>query len=182
VIAGPLDTGMMGGKLAHEYMYLTPVGEDTLILCDQCGLAANRQVAAYGARSRPTACPAGRKSSHPGLQDHRRAGALPPPARSKTAKAGFSWWQIGPKVPEKTVEQFVFAVVRGDMELNETKLANAVGARSLRPATEDEIRAVGAVPGYASPVGLNNVLVVVDDLVPARPTWYLGPMRLVTTC
>jgi prolyl-tRNA synthetase len=62
-------------------------------------------------------------------------------------------------------EQFVFAVVRGDMELNETKLAAAVKARALRPATEEEIRAVGAEPGYASPVGLSGVLVVVDEQV-----------------
>ena len=41
------DTGMMGGKEAHEYMYLTPVGEDTLIFCDTCDYAANRQVADF---------------------------------------------------------------------------------------------------------------------------------------
>ena len=45
MIAVQSDTGMMGGKLAHEYMYLTPIGEDTLLLCDACGYSANRQVA-----------------------------------------------------------------------------------------------------------------------------------------
>ena len=39
------DVGMMGGQMAHEYMYLTTIGEDTLVLCDACGYAANRQVA-----------------------------------------------------------------------------------------------------------------------------------------
>src|SRR5215207_4639181 len=38
------DVGMMGGSLAHEYMYLTPIGEDTLLICDNCGYAANRQI------------------------------------------------------------------------------------------------------------------------------------------
>src|SRR5512146_507436 len=47
VIAVKSDVGMMGGTLAHEYMYLTPIGEDTLILCDTCGYAANRQVARF---------------------------------------------------------------------------------------------------------------------------------------
>jgi len=47
VIAVNSDTGMMGGKLAHEYMYLNPIGEDTLILCDHCGYSANRQVARF---------------------------------------------------------------------------------------------------------------------------------------
>ncbi|MCA9924595.1 MAG: hypothetical protein KC421_19605, partial [Anaerolineales bacterium] len=45
VIAVEADVGMMGGKLAHEYMYLTPIGEDTLLLCDNCGYQANRQIA-----------------------------------------------------------------------------------------------------------------------------------------
>jgi prolyl-tRNA synthetase len=52
------------------------------------------------------------------------------------------------------------------MDLNETKLGNAMGAAELRPAHEDEIKAVGAVPGYASPIGIKDVLVVVDDLIP----------------
>src|SRR5512136_3058836 len=46
-VAVGADVGMMGGKLAHEYMYLTPIGEDTLILCDGCGYTANRQVATF---------------------------------------------------------------------------------------------------------------------------------------
>ncbi len=47
VIAVRSDTGMMGGKLAHEYMYLSPIGEDTLLLCDRCDYRANRQVARF---------------------------------------------------------------------------------------------------------------------------------------
>ena len=46
-IAVKSDTGMMGGKLAHEFMYLTPIGEDTLLLCDNCGYSANREVARF---------------------------------------------------------------------------------------------------------------------------------------
>ena len=41
------DTGMMGGAVAHEFMYLTPAGEDSLALCAQCGYAANRDVAEF---------------------------------------------------------------------------------------------------------------------------------------
>ena len=47
VISVEADVGMMGGKLAHEFMYLTPIGEDTLLLCEQCGYQANRQVATF---------------------------------------------------------------------------------------------------------------------------------------
>ena len=45
VITVQSDTGMMGGKLAHEFMMLADVGEDTLVLCDACGASANLQVA-----------------------------------------------------------------------------------------------------------------------------------------
>ncbi len=47
VLAVEADVGMMGGTLAHEFMYLTPIGEDTLLLCDDCGYQANRQVATF---------------------------------------------------------------------------------------------------------------------------------------
>src|SRR5262249_42038343 len=41
------DVGMMGGKVAPEFMYLTPSGEATLALCDACGYSANREVARF---------------------------------------------------------------------------------------------------------------------------------------
>jgi prolyl-tRNA synthetase len=75
-------------------------------------------------------------------------------------------------------DRFIFAVVRGDMELNETKLANTIGARDLRPATEDEIKSIGAVPGYASPVSpvirSSDCLIVVDDIIPCSPNLVAG--------
>jgi len=60
--------------------------------------------------------------------------------------------------------QFVFVVVRGDMQMSEAKLKNTVG--DIRMATAEEIISAGAAAGYASPVGLKNALIVVDDLIP----------------
>src|SRR5690606_17779196 len=66
--------------------------------------------------------------------------------------------------------------VRGDMELNETKLRNVAKAKELRPATEDEIKAVGAVAGFASPIGIErkNVMLIVDDAVTESPNLVAG--------
>lgn len=75
---------------------------------------------------------------------------------------------------DEQVAKFVFAVVRGDMEVNETKLANAVKARDLRPATDSEIRSIGAVPGYGSPIGLQGATVVVDDAIISSPNLVAG--------
>ena len=91
---------------------------------------------------------------------------------SKTAKAVFV--MATKQTAEGEEEKLVFAIVRGDMDLNETKLTNALGAKSLRPAEEEEIAASGAVPGYASPVGLKEIIVVVDDLIPESPNLVAG--------
>ncbi|MFZ5858620.1 MAG: proline--tRNA ligase [Chloroflexota bacterium] len=69
-------------------------------------------------------------------------------------------------------EKFVFVVVRGDMTLSEIKLKNAVG--EVRLAITEEIEQAGAVAGYASPVGLRDALIVVDELIPHSPNLAAG--------
>jgi len=183
VVAVKSDTGMMGGQLAHEFMYLTPIGEDTLLLCDACGYRANRQVARF------KKAPAAREESRP-IERVATPGVTTIDAlakflglpKSKTAKAVFMVAELATDPPAGSVSEaglvisgaFVFAVVRGDMDVNETKLANAVRAKSLRPATAEEVRAIGAEPGYGSPVGVRGALVVVDDAIPESPNLVAG--------
>lgn len=178
VIAVESDVGMMGGQMAHEYMYLTHIGEDTLILCDACGYAANRQVAQVRKPTPAAAEPLPvERVATPGTSTIDDLAAYLEVPTSGTAKAVFFMATLpDPADVNATVQQFVFAVVRGDTDLNETKLANAIGARDLRPAHEAEIRAVGAEPGYASPVGLEqrSMLVIVDDLIPQSANLVAG--------
>ena len=173
VVGVDSDVGMMGGTAAREYMYLAPIGEDTLVLCDGCGYAANRQVATF---AKPAAAASQaqliEKVATPEsktIEDLARLLNIPTRA---TAKAVFLIAST-----HGAADHFVFAVVRGDMQLNETKLVNAIKADAVRPATEAEITAIGAAPGYASPVGLPKqarVLVVVDDAVLASPNLVAG--------
>ena len=187
VIAVKADVGMMGGKLAHEFMYLTPAGEDTLLLCDNCGYSANRQVASFQKEPalQETPLPSERVATPDCKTIEELANFLGVP-KSKTAKAVFMVASLqeqessGSQPPQED-RRFVFAIVRGDMEVNETKLANALKAKSLRPATDEEIRAVGAEPGYASPVGLQEnghshlkLSVVVDEAIPTSPNLVAG--------
>ena len=88
--------------------------------------------------------------------------------KEKTAKAVFMTATIDGE------EKLVFAILRGDMDLSEAKLISALKASDLRPATDSEISAVGAVPGYASPVGIKGVLVIVDDLIPQSTNLVAG--------
>ena len=173
VIAVAADVGIMGGSMAHEYMYLTPVGEDTLILCDNCGYSANRQVARFRKPSAEQEEPKpGEKVATPGVTTIAELAEFLGIPHSRTAKAVFMVATI--TEGETDVSKFVFAVIRGDMEVNETKLANAVRAKELRPAHEEEIRAIGAEPGYGSPVGVKGAIVVVDDAIPHSPNLVAG--------
>jgi prolyl-tRNA synthetase len=185
VVAVKSDSGMMGGKMAHEFMVLTAIGEDTLLLCSHCGYTANRQVARF---HKNTAAPEEIKPTEKVLTPDCKtiddlATFLGVP-KTKTAKAVFFMASI-PEGQDVT-EQFIFAVIRGDMDLNETKLANSIGARDLRPATEEEIKSTGAVPGFASPITLIPVplsaqgekrvvvKVVLDDSIPSSPNLVAG--------
>jgi prolyl-tRNA synthetase len=167
------DVGMMGGSMAHEYMYLAPIGEDTLVLCRQCGYAANRQIAAF---AKPVAPPEDlrpiERIATPGCKTIEALANLLNVPKRKTAKAVFVI--AGHEDETGKHQEFICAIVRGDMEVNETKLANAAGAHTLRPATDEEILETGAVPGYASPIGLRGVKVIVDDGISASPNLVAG--------
>lgn len=179
VIAVKSDVGMMGGKMAHEYMYETPHGEDTLLICDACKYAANRQVATFKKAAAPQeAMLPLEKVLTPDCKTIADLAEFLKIPESKTAKAVFMVADI--PEGESSVQKFVFGIVRGDMDLNETKLVNALKASEIRPATEEEIEAIGAVPGYASPISLPDkndylpVVTVVDELIPQSQNLVAG--------
>jgi len=173
VVAVLADVGMMGGTMAHEYMYLSPIGEDTLLICDSCGYMANRQIAVFK-KPEPLNLPALplEEVETPDVKTIEDLANFLNVKKSETAKAVFMMGTF--TEGQEDVSKLVFAVIRGDMELNETKLANAVKAKELRPAHDEEIEAIGAVAGYASPIGLKNVLVVVDELIASSSNLVAG--------
>jgi prolyl-tRNA synthetase len=173
VTAVGADVGMMGGTMAHEYMYLTAIGEDTLVFCDSCDYTANRQIARFAKPAAPQEdLREMRTVETPDTTTIEQLSSFLHIPEERTGKAVFMIASIADGEEER--EQFIFAVIRGDMDINETKLANAVKASSLRPAQEDEIRAVGAEPGYGSPVGTQGALIVVDDSIPDSPNLTMG--------
>ncbi|MFO7321211.1 MAG: proline--tRNA ligase [Chloroflexota bacterium] len=173
VIAVKSDTGMMGGSMAHEFMYLTPIGEDTLLICEESGYAANREVATFIKPAIQTGPPLPvERVATPGTTTIESLARFLNIPTSQTAKAYFAV----ATVPENGgyTTRFVVAIIRGDMEVNETKLANALKAKELRVANDEEIRAAGAVPGYGSAIGVRNAIVVVDDAIPVSPNLVAG--------
>ncbi|HET9659924.1 MAG TPA: proline--tRNA ligase [Thermomicrobiales bacterium] len=163
------DVGMMGGTASHEFMAFSENGEDTILLCNQCGYGANREVAKFK-RDEPVneaALPLEEVETPntPTIQALAELLGIP---TSKTAKAVFFKGGSG---------RFIFAVIRGDLDVNETTLRNATGERTITPATTEEIRAVGAEPGYGSPVGVHDAFIVVDESIRDSPNLVAGANR-----
>ncbi len=163
------DVGMMGGTASHEFMGPSPNGEDTILTCSNGDYAANQEVATFQrdeAASEET-LPMEEIETPNTTTIESLARFLDVPL-ARTAKAVFFTGASG---------RFIFAVIRGDLNVNETKLRKAAGETGLTPATAEEIRAVGAEPGYGSPVGVHDAFIVVDESVRDSPNLVAGANR-----
>ena len=167
------DSGAMGGRDTHEFIYLTEHGEDTCLLCPKCGYAANAEVAAFV--KEPAHPPKAGEEPQPiqeiptpglytiqALADHL---GIP---TSKTCKAVFYSATYSDR------EEAVFVAIRGDMDVNEPKLRRALGAVDIHYMSEAEVAAAGFVPGSAGAVGLKGARIVADDLLPREANLVAG--------
>jgi prolyl-tRNA synthetase len=159
------DLGGAGGT--RSIAHLAAGGDRLVLRCTACGSSAWREMARFPRPASPVeqALPL-EKVPTPDCTTIEDLCRLLGVDRSRTAKAVF---QVADE------ERFVFAVVRGDRDLGEEKLRLLLGAEVLRPASAKEIQAAGAVPGYASPIGLpSSTLVVVDEGLPASANLVAG--------
>ena len=162
------DSGAIGGKDSQEFMLITDAGEDGLVLCRSCRYAAN----AERAESRRTPVPpeelrdVEEVSTPESKTIGELAGFLGEPAQ-RTLKAVFYMADGAP----------IFVAIRGDLEVNEVKLANALGAREIRSMSPDEVREHGLVAGSASPAGIDGVLIVADESAVETPNLIGGANR-----
>ena len=150
------DSGAIGGKDSHEFMVIAESGEDEIIYCDNCKYAANVEKA-RSIKSRPEdEAPLPREEvKTPGKATIEEVSDFLGIPQSHTLKAVF-YIADG---------ELVFAVIRGDLEVNDVKLRNALGCFELRLASEAEVTSAGLVAGAASPVGISGIKVVADDSV-----------------
>jgi prolyl-tRNA synthetase len=174
------DSGMMGGALSHEFVLPHPQGEDRLIACSQCDYAANVERAEIVKESRLTDLEEKVKVATPDCTTIADVAAYIGVQTDETLKAVF--YMHDRYTNEGQQKEFLFVLIRGDLDVNETKLLNAIGGGELAAAEDGEIIAAGGVPGYASPIGLNvretldgdGVLVVADDSVRTRSAFVSG--------
>lgn len=166
VIPVEADSGIMGGSASHEFMVVSEMGEDTLIICEQCGYAANAEKAPFqkGSADAGPELPL-EKVATPGATTIQDVAALLGVPTRQTLKAVFMS-DPGGKV--------IFALIRGDLEVNPIKLSNALGGVELHASTVDELKAAGIVAGYASPMGISGIQVIVDDSIQTGTNFVAG--------
>ena len=152
VVAVASDSGMMGGKVSHEYMLLTDVGEDTIVLCRDCDYRANMEAAPCLLENAPGEAAPLEKVDTPDC---------------KTIDDLCALLKIGPKQTCKAVmyqrnmdDSFVIVFIRGDLDVNETKLRNYLKAE-VHPAVVTEDSGIHA--GFTGPIGLPEGVTVVYD-------------------
>jgi prolyl-tRNA synthetase len=153
------DPGLMGGGETHEFMVLAESGESVVISCpsEACGYAATTDTATGSIPPPPQRAEAAlREVPTPGAKTVEDVAAFlgVPPAR------------IIKTLLYRSGGGIVAALVRGDRELSEPKLRNALGRAALELADEAAVRkATGADVGFAGPVGLKGVRIVADRSV-----------------
>ena len=162
------DTGMMGGKSAHEFIVLvdTEGGESVVFSCSNCDWAAHSDVAAFKEVS-----PASEKEL-PQEKVHT------PNVMAVEDVASFLKLPVQKFVKTlvfKTDNGFVAALVRGDREVNFVKLKNLVGTNELELAGAEDVRRLTKAPvGFAGPVGLSGVEIIADTEVAGLPNFVSG--------
>ena len=165
VVSVESDPGIIGGTEAHEFMLIAEAGEDRIISCNSCDYRANSDVAVMQKPQVDNGEPEPiEELETPGQKTIEDVANYLGVEKEQTLKAVFY----------STDESLIFAAIRGDIEVNETKLKKAVGATHLWFSTDDELRRYGLVAGYASPIDVKGVTVVVDDSVASTTNLIAG--------
>ncbi len=156
------DPGTIGGSTSAEFQVLVDSGEDAIVACDKCDYAANVEVATVGMED---------AFEEETVPDAPVARSIPPLAKVHTPGHGTigdvaAFLKVSPKRILKALlyvagNDVVMAVVRGDHDVNEVRLARAAGVAEVFLAGEADVKkATGAAVGFAGPVGFKGRLFV----------------------
>jgi prolyl-tRNA synthetase len=151
------DPGAIGGKGSHEFMVIADSGEAAIVYCEGgCDYAANVEKAELHPIEAPAEAPAPIElKDTPGTKTIAAVAAFLGLPADKTVKTLAYATEKGP----------VIALVRGDHEVNEIKVQNAVGCIALEMADDASIAAAGTTAGFMGPIGIKDAIVVADATV-----------------
>lgn len=147
------DTGVMGGLLSEEFQAISPIGEDTLVLCDQCDYSSNLEISTHVYEDSD--------------EDEKEIQLVETPHK-KSIEEVAEFLNIDLK---KTVKALLMNVngklhiffIRGDRELNEVKVQKLLGVNEINFANDELIATSNAVAGYTGPKDLTGATVVIDE-------------------
>jgi prolyl-tRNA synthetase len=150
------DPGAIGGSGSHEFMVLADAGEDAILHCDTCDYAANQEQAASRIEQFP-------QDAEPGCMEHvLGVGLIGVEPLAEFLKIPV--WKTTKTLIFQADDTIVAAMVRGDCDVNEIKLARALGCKALRLASPEVIKELtGAEVGYAGPLGLPSSVRIIAD-------------------
>ncbi|MBR4931964.1 MAG: proline--tRNA ligase [Alphaproteobacteria bacterium] len=144
VVSIQSDSGKMGGKVAHEYQLLTDSGEDKVVVCEKCKTYANNEVAICSFKTEPEVILDLETFETPNVKTIEELEKFTGQPATKMAKMVFYTTEKG---------ETVGVIVRGDVEVNECKLGKILQSEFMF-ASDDEVLKTGAIPGFASGIGL----------------------------
>ena len=161
IISVEADSGAIGGKGSQEFIFLTDNGEDTVLICNQCNYAANQEKAEFIRSEKISTQPLNiEKIETPETTTIDQLTNFLKIHKNDTAKA-----VLYMAIPRNEDKPFpIFAVIRGDLEINEVKLMNLIDARELTPMTDEHLSQYDVIPGYASPIGISSEIRVIADI------------------
>ena len=150
------NSGMMGGKVSHEFMAICDCGEDTIFASPDRSYRANREIATAAWKFEKGEALPLEKVATPGAKTIEEVSSFLGVKPEQTGKAVF--------YQDARTGELIFAMIRGDFEVNESKLGNLLKVAELKFADDAAILAAGAVPGFASPIGIDGgkVKVILD--------------------
>jgi prolyl-tRNA synthetase len=165
------DPGAIGGSGSQEFMVLADTGEDTILFCDRCNYAANQEQAESRLEQPP------QETELKPMEAVLGEGLIGTEPLAKFL--GIPLWKTTKTLIFEAEDSVVAVMVRGDCEVNEVKVRNALGGRPLRLASADKIRELtGAEVGYAGPLGLPaSVKLLADHFVAGRVNFECGANR-----
>lgn len=154
VISVQSDSGMMGGSVSHEFMLLTDIGEDSLAICPDCNFRANMEAAACIIENESSDIKSLEKIYTPDVKTIEDLQKFLNTNAKSFAKAVV--------YQKNSNDEYVIVFIRGDLEVNETKLRNYLG-EDIHPAQSIITEECGIVPGFIGPIGLTKNATVIFD-------------------
>jgi len=164
------DVGAMGGTGAHEFMVLvdTAGGEEVILACERCDYAANIERATSLVLS-----------DEPSRETKKEKAIVHTP-NMKTVEEVTSFLKVGPEKLVKTLlyeadGETIAALIRGDRDINETKLKNHLRCLELEMSPPEIVMKVtGAQVGYAGPIGISGIKVIADPEIKSMINFVVG--------